>query len=62
MRLTTYPTLRVRQYDMATGRQLYRWSHAILNFCPLDKLRADACAFRLLLAPLCAPVLVGTFD
>ena len=33
------------QYDATTGRQLFRWSHAILNFCPLDTLRADTAGF-----------------
>ena len=34
------------QYDPLTGRQLFRWSHAILNFCLLEQLRADMCVVR----------------
>ena len=33
------------EYDSPTGRSLYRWSHAILDFCKLQSLRADAAGF-----------------
>jgi len=35
------------EFDAATGRSLYRWSHAILNFCALDTIRSDRAGYML---------------